>query len=202
MAELFFVRHGQSTWNLQRRVQGQSHQPPLTALGREQASEAADVVRTLGPQEIFASDQIRAAQTARIVGERCQVPVRFDARLREHDHGKLTGMRSSDAMAAWSADPQTPDGADAPYDPDLVHGETGESPRQVAARFAAFWGDVRKRGGPIVVVSHGTLIQTALAVIAGEDVADMTWHPIANGDVIDAAGRLIHRSTADVAARR
>ncbi|GAB3310541.1 histidine phosphatase family protein [Epidermidibacterium keratini] len=202
MAELIFVRHGQSTWNLERRVQGQSHEPPLTDLGRRQASAAADFVRTLGAQAIFSSDQVRAAQTAEIIGERCQVAVRHDQRLREHDHGELTGMLSSAAMAAWSADPHAASDPDAPYDPDLVHGRTGESPRQVADRFARFAADVRGHDGRIVVVSHGTLIQTALAVIAGEDLARMTWHAIANGDVINAAGEVIHRSEADVAVRR
>ena len=47
---LYFVRHGQSTWNLERRVQGQQDEPELTELGRQEAADAA--ARLLGAARI------------------------------------------------------------------------------------------------------------------------------------------------------
>ena len=67
MTRLVLVRHGQSTWNLERRVQGQTMAVPLTDLGREQARHAADEVARLvaAGTVVLSSDQLRAWQTAR-----------------------------------------------------------------------------------------------------------------------------------------
>lgn len=44
---LHLVRHGQSTWNVEHRVQGQTMHPPLTELGREQADLARETLRSV-----------------------------------------------------------------------------------------------------------------------------------------------------------
>lgn len=65
---LILIRHGQSVWNEARRWQGHSD-APLSALGREQAREAA---RSLAGERfagLYASDLQRALETARIIGE-------------------------------------------------------------------------------------------------------------------------------------
>lgn len=188
MPEIYFARHGQSTWNLERRVQGRSHEPPLTDLGREQAQQAAEVVRRLNPMRIVSSDQIRAAQTARVIAARCGLDVVFDERLREHDHGALTGLSSEEAIRQWEAD------SDGSFDPDQPQGCTGESTRDVAERFRSLWQELASYDGVVVLVSHGALIQIALAVIAKEDLAAMTWHTVDNGDVLDAHGTVVDRA--------
>jgi broad specificity phosphatase PhoE len=84
------TRHGQSEWNALGRWQGQAD-PPLSALGRRQAHEAA---RSLGAVDgIWASDLRRAAETAAIIGDDMGVgPVVVDADLRERDAGEWTGL--------------------------------------------------------------------------------------------------------------
>ena len=62
------VRHGQSTWNLQHRVQGQRDEPALTVLGRRQAVDAARELVGARPVRLLTSDLTRAVQTAGIIG--------------------------------------------------------------------------------------------------------------------------------------
>lgn len=63
---LFIIRHGESVWNKQQRVQGRED-PGLSASGKRQARSAARRLRKEGIKVIYASDLRRAAQTARII---------------------------------------------------------------------------------------------------------------------------------------
>jgi len=87
---VLLTRHGQSEWNALGRWQGQAD-PPLSDLGRRQAHEAA---RSLGGVDaIWASDLLRAVETAAIIGDDMGVgPVVLDADLRERDAGEWTGL--------------------------------------------------------------------------------------------------------------
>ena len=88
------VRHGQTEWNVARRVQGHTD-VPLNARGQAQARELA---RTLAetpedrPTVIFSADLQRARRTAEIVQEATGARLQFDAGLRERGFGKLEGM--------------------------------------------------------------------------------------------------------------
>ena len=179
MSDFVFIRHGQSTWNLERRVQGQQHEPPLTEIGRHQSRAAADKVRNLGAALLVSSDQVRAAQTAEIISTAVRLPVHYEAQLREHDHGDLTGLTTEDALRRWESDPDTP------YDPDAVQGETGETARQVGQRVMAVLTSAQDSypGGPVILVGHGSAIQLGIAMLLDEDLAHMQWRQLENGAV-------------------
>ena len=72
---IFWVRHGQSTWNAIDRMQGHELSPPLTDLGRTQSSQAADALVDRGVVHVLSSPATRAQETAAIIGERLDVPV-------------------------------------------------------------------------------------------------------------------------------
>ena len=98
---LWLVRHGESGWNVARRIQGQSPAAPgLTATGRSQAADAALELARSAPRanRIVASDLSRTAETAEIIAARLGLPVEFDAALREQSLGVLEG-RSAFATA-------------------------------------------------------------------------------------------------------
>ena len=179
MTDVVFIRHGQSTWNLEHRVQGQRYEPPLTELGRRQSRVAAGKVRDIGAALLLSSDQVRAAQTAQIVATEVRLPVHYDARLREHDHGELTGLTTDEALRRWGSDPDTP------YDPDAVQGGTGESARQVHERVMTVLRGAMDSGpaGPVIVVGHGSAIQLAIAGLLEEDLTRMQWRQLENGSV-------------------
>ena len=96
---LLFVRHGQSTWNLEHRWQGQAN-PPLSDHGREQARHAATAVGAV--DAIVASPQVRALETATIIGEQVGVgPILTVDDLRERHAGTWSGLTTDEIEDGW-----------------------------------------------------------------------------------------------------
>ncbi|MCA9354757.1 MAG: histidine phosphatase family protein [Candidatus Kaiserbacteria bacterium] len=69
--EIYLVRHGQTDGNLQRRHQVEHS--VLTKLGKEQAEEAGKELKKFKPTHLVASSLVRAIETARIIGEECDL---------------------------------------------------------------------------------------------------------------------------------
>ncbi|VEC87006.1 Phosphoglycerate mutase [Raoultella ornithinolytica] len=88
MLQVHLVRHGETQWNAERRIQGQSDSP-LTPHGERQAWQVGERARTLGITHIIASDLGRTRRTAEIIAEACGCDVILDSRLRELDMGVL-----------------------------------------------------------------------------------------------------------------
>ena len=91
MTTLLLVRHGETDWNADGRLQGQTDRP-LSDFGRRQARELADELAEEEFQAIYASDLARARETAEIVGERLGLAVQLDPDLREKDWGTWEGL--------------------------------------------------------------------------------------------------------------
>ena len=88
---LYIVRHGQTDWNNLDKIQGVAD-VPLNDIGRAQANIAADRLARFNFEYIVSSNLSRATETANIIGNKLNLRVEYDARLREYDFGKLTGM--------------------------------------------------------------------------------------------------------------
>lgn len=88
MLQVYLVRHGETQWNAERRIQGQSDSA-LTEKGEQQAQQVAERARALGITHIISSDLGRTRQTANIIAQACGCEVTLDARLRELDMGVL-----------------------------------------------------------------------------------------------------------------
>jgi broad specificity phosphatase PhoE len=93
MATLMLVRHGETDWNADGRLQGQTDRP-LSDFGRRQARQLAEELADDELEAIYASDLSRARETAEIVGERLGLPVLLDPDLREKDWGTWEGLTS------------------------------------------------------------------------------------------------------------
>ena len=79
MTTLLLARHGQTDWNLEHRWQGD---PPLNDTGRAQARSLAESLRADPLDGIYASDLLRAQETAEISGAHLGLGIEFDSRLR------------------------------------------------------------------------------------------------------------------------
>lgn len=92
MGVLYFVRHGQTEWNLEHKVCGATD-IPLTEAGRGQARETGRSILEAGirADEILYSPLSRAAETARIIAEITGIPAREEPRLTEQNFGKFEG---------------------------------------------------------------------------------------------------------------
>ncbi len=155
------LRHGRTTWNSEKRFQGQSD-IPLDAVGVAQAEHAAVLLATLRPDAIVASDLRRAADTAGRLTNEVGLTVEFDKRLRERHGGEWEGLTSAEIRERW---PEEYASMDIPG---------GEDMAEVSERVA----DSVDRGlamvpehGLLVVVSHGAAIRAGVSHLLGLDQA-------------------------------
>jgi broad specificity phosphatase PhoE len=88
---LLLVRHGETDWNADGRLQGQTDRP-LSDFGRRQAQRLADELADEELEAIYASDLSRARQTAEILGGRLGLAIVLDPDLREKDWGTWEGL--------------------------------------------------------------------------------------------------------------
>ena len=156
MTRVIVVRHGQTEWNVEARIQGQGDSR-LTAEGRAQARAIAARLAAQPFDVLVSSDLGRAAATARAIAERCGKPIVLDARLRERHFGVGEGMTYDEVDRAYP-------GAFARIrnvDPDFVI-PGGESRRQFHARVVSAMDSIAQAhdGRTIVVVTHGGMLAT------------------------------------------
>jgi broad specificity phosphatase PhoE len=92
---LLLVRHGETDWNAEGRLQGHTDRP-LNELGRRQAKALAARMADDGIRAVYASDLSRARETAEIVGERLGLTVVIDPDLREKNWGSWEGLTGTE----------------------------------------------------------------------------------------------------------
>jgi broad specificity phosphatase PhoE len=88
---LYLVRHGESLFNAERRIQGQSD-VELSPLGHRQTDAVAAELANLPINAIFASPLRRAMETAEPIAARLKLPIQTDNRLKEINAGMFQGL--------------------------------------------------------------------------------------------------------------
>ena len=158
MLELWLIRHAETDWNAEDRIQG-SIDLPLSAEGRRQAERLAARLAGASFDAAFASDLARARQTGEIALPGADL--RLDRRLRELDYGVFEGkvwstLNDEDAAMArhWHEDRV---GRRIPG---------GESYGDLVARFEAFRAELPARGRVIAFV-HGGTVRAAMYAFLG-----------------------------------
>ncbi len=155
VTRLLLVRHGESVWNAEGRLQGQLD-PELSALGRRQVEALAPLVAGLRPQRCVSSDLARARQTAEILG---YPEPELDSAWREVDVGDWSGRLAAEidpqAMARWRTG-----AVDAPG---------GESRAAFLARVGAALDALAGSGGTVLVSTHGGCVRMACGHVTGAD---------------------------------
>ena len=161
------VRHGETEWNAQMRMQGQLD-TELSARGRWQAVRAAEALAGEGIEAIFASDLARAFDTARAIAAVIDLPITTDRGLRERSFGFFQGHTYAEIDARWPAEAARW----RRHDPDFAP-TGGESLVEFSARAVAAVTDIaaRSRGRTILVVSHGGVLDCLYRAAAGIDLA-------------------------------
>jgi 2,3-bisphosphoglycerate-dependent phosphoglycerate mutase len=94
------IRHGETAWNAESRLQGQLD-IPLNALGRAQAATLAGALGDEGLAVVYASDLGRAWQTAQALATPLGLPLVADAALRERSFGMLEGLTYAEIDERW-----------------------------------------------------------------------------------------------------
>ena len=204
MLQVYLVRHGETQWNAERRIQGQSDSP-LTDKGVQQAWQVAERARTLGITHVISSDLGRTQQTARIIADACGCDVTLEPRLRELDMGVLE-KRPIDTLT------ETEEG----WRRTLVNGTEdgripeGESMQELSVRMHAALAECLKlpAGSRPLLVSHGMALGCLVSTILGlpayaerrlrlrncsisrVDYQQSPW--LASGWVVETAGDVSH----------
>src|SRR3954469_18439411 len=91
MTELLLVRHGETDWNAEGKLQGHTDRP-LNDYGRRQAEALAERLAEERVDAVYARDLARTRETAEIVGARLGLPVVLDPDLRERNWGTWEGL--------------------------------------------------------------------------------------------------------------
>lgn len=168
MTVLTLIRHGETDWNLARRIQG-STDIPLNDTGREQARRAAAALRQRGteiPVTVVASDLSRASETAEIIAAELGVAVtRLYAGLRERSYGDAEGVDAAEFHRRWG----DWHSAEVPgAEPWPLLRRRALSTLRLAVR------DHREETGPgvasLVVVTHGALIREVIRHASGGEL--------------------------------
>ncbi|WP_312167518.1 histidine phosphatase family protein [Microbacterium sp.] len=161
MTLLTLVRHGQTDWNLDRRIQG-STDIPLNATGRADAMSAATHLAASAHHTIYSSPLLRARETAEIISTELGLgaPILVPD-LREREFGEGEGMLVSEYMEAYGGWHASVPGA-----------ETLDDVAERALRaLDAIARDSRRRSTPVaesvVVVAHGGVIRALIDHVSG-----------------------------------
>lgn len=160
---IYLLRHGQTCWNQQRRLQG-LRDIPLNSVGIRQSRRLIEWYRKTAVTRIVSSPLFRARRTAEILGEYSGSSLLVDDRLREIDHGPWTGMqlpaiehRFPHEFATWS------------FFPEKLRLPNSESLGAVYRRCTCFLMDVLHGSGneDVLVVSHGVVNALLLCAALG-----------------------------------
>jgi probable phosphoglycerate mutase len=162
VTQLLLVRHGETDWNAAGRWQGHSD-TPLNDEGRRQALALAATLEDV--DVVYASDLARARETAEIVGERLELPVRLDARLRERGFGAWEGLTTAEVERRFPDDHRRWRAGDG-------FGAADAEPFEAfAARIHAVLEHVlgKHADQTVLLVSHGGSIRVIHALACGLD---------------------------------
>jgi probable phosphoglycerate mutase len=164
---LCIVRHGETAWNAEGRVQGQLD-IPLNEIGYSQARSLAEVLRGEAFDALYSSDLVRVQQTARPLAERLGLPPRLDARLRERHYGVFQGATYAQCKERLPGDYARFKAKDLDYD-----FGTGESLRAFNARSLACIAELAARhaGGDVLVFTHGGVLEMVYRHATGRGLA-------------------------------
>jgi len=174
MTRFSIVRHGQTDWNREQRIQG-STDIPLNSTGRAEAAETGARLTRRQWDGVVASPLCRAEETARIIAGELGLPApRVIGELTERHHGEIEGLTFAERQARF------PDGMPVPG---------LETRREVLERVLPALGRLAADhpGGALLVVTHGGVIGTLIRhsthgerprhdeLIANGSVHDFEW---------------------------
>lgn len=189
---LYFLRHGETDWNAERRLQGQ-HDIPLNALGREQAAHCGDILaaqfartgRSADSFDYVASPLSRARVSMELARGTLGLDpfaYRTDARLMELSFGEWEGFTYAELKAR---DPEHLVVAERDQKKWTFVPPGGESYRQLLARVADWYRQVTH---DTVVAAHGGVCRVLIAHFGIEGPSDAPVHNIEQGVVYEFSG--------------
>jgi broad specificity phosphatase PhoE len=160
---LLFIRHGQTTWNVEHRLPGQLPGNKLTDMGREQAKRLAQALTVLPLSAIISSPLERAVETAKYLAQGRDLTIQLEPDLMDIELGHWSGQdrdELSKSDAVWKAFLRNP----------LVAPEDVETFPEVEQRAVAAverWLEKESTGTCLAFVTHADVIKLLIAHYIG-----------------------------------
>jgi broad specificity phosphatase PhoE len=158
---ILLARHGETDWNAARRVQGHTD-VPLNERGREQARALAEELQDEPLDAVYASDLLRAHETARIVAASRGLGVTVLPQLRERNFGTWEGLTDVEVFDRF---------------PQARAGQWGdaETREEMSGRVLQALGRIADAhpNGHVLVVAHGGPLRAVLHAAGGNPAADI-----------------------------
>ena len=172
LTRILALRHGETAWNRDTRIQGHID-VPLNERGLWQARRAALALQGEAVQAIYSSDLQRALQTAQAIGQALDLPVSTTTGLRERHFGRFEGKTWAEIETGWPEDAQAWRKRVPDFAPD-----GGENLLQLRERIASTVAELAARhpGQQVVMVAHGGVLDVLYRLATGQDLqAPRTW---------------------------
>jgi probable phosphoglycerate mutase len=182
MTHFLIIRHGETLWNREHRIQGQLDSP-LSPTGQAQAEAVARRVAGEGAQLLVSSDLGRTVATARPIAAATGLALATDARLRERHFGVFEGLsleeiklRHPAGYLRWQA-----------REPDFAM-PGGESLMQLRARLTSCLEELAAQGhAKVIVVSHGGALDALYRIATGTPYSTVRNWELDNASVNEIA---------------
>lgn len=165
--KLYIIRHGQTDWNVEGKIQGRQD-IPLNDMGRRQARALADGMKSRPVASVYSSPQKRAMETAEAIAGPLGLTVKAVPQLMEIGYGDWEGRSAEDILTtdrelyeSWWQHPAT------------VAPSGGETLNQVDERCRQAWDMIRSgmKGDTAVVAHGGTLAHFIVHLLEGQPEA-------------------------------
>ncbi len=167
------IRHGETDWNVDNRIQGQLD-VALNMTGLLQAGRVAQALADEDIQAVYASDLLRAWQTANAIAHATNSPLSADTGLRERGFGAFEGKTYAEIEVLWPEDSVRWRKRDPDWAP--PGGESLTTMRERVLRTASALAQ-HHLGGQIVLVAHGGVMDMLYRLATGQDLqAPRTWN--------------------------
>ncbi len=174
MTDLYIIRHGQTKWNLENRIQG-NLDSPLTELGLRQAGWLSDAYEDCKIDIIYTSTLDRAYNTAKIFrGDREIDIIRLDE-LKEINFGEWEGRKFMEIKE------EDPEGFNAfRFAPETFSPIGGETFKEAKARVVDAVDDIleKNKGGKVAIVIHGAVLKLLMGHFMNHTINQVWDEPI------------------------
>lgn len=195
MARFLLIRHGQTDWNVEKRIMG-DRPIPLNHTGRNQAQALADAMQSYPLHHVYSSPMVRAQETAGVIAQAKNIPVQSVTSLAEIEYGQYIGKTFTEICTAKGYAPYFMNPLD-PVAPD------GESLQQVQDRMWNFFQTLisKHQGETVALVSHADTIKCLLIKILNMPYTSMAYFRVDHTtinlvEILEGAPRVISLNVA------
>ena len=181
LTEFLIVRHGETLWNREHRIQGQRNSA-LSPSGERQALLTGQRLKTEGCVRLVSSDLGRALQTAQPIAAAAGLAIATDVRLRERAFGSFEGSTADEIRARDRAAHARWQAREADYA--MPGGESlGDLQSRARACLESMAQDAATCAGKLIIVTHGGVLDVLYRIAAQLALdAPRTW-PLLNSSI-------------------